>query len=329
MIFMESPKTRSDFNLALEQYVFDRMPRTESYILLWQNSPSIIIGKFQNTWEEVNIPYVKWQGIRVTRRLSGGGAVYHDLGNLNFTYIVNDDYGKDTDFSLFCRPLMQTLRALGVNAQITGRNDVTIEGKKFSGNAQYRKDGRLMHHGTIMYESDLNVLALALNVSEDKLRSKGIKSVHSRVTNIREHMEHPVEFSVFREMLKENMCLGEHAETYQWRENDLNEIEKIRLDRYGTWEWNWGKSPSCSVKKVRHIEGCGSFQIYMEISHGCLEECQIYGDFFGEGLTQQLLTVLKGCQLRRNILKKALENIDVGRCFRHLSDDQLIDMILQ
>ena len=160
--FIDVSSTDPDFNLALEQYVFDTLPRDRNYFMLWRNDNAVIVGRHQNTLAEVNEPYIKEHGIRVVRRLSGGGAVYHDLGNLNFTYIQDSASGIQLDLAMFCRPLAQAISALGAAAEVNGRNDITIDGKKFSGNAQYVKDGRVMHHGTIMFDSDLSRAGLAL-----------------------------------------------------------------------------------------------------------------------------------------------------------------------
>ena len=218
---------------------------------------------------------------------------------------------------------------LGIQAELTGRNDITLDGKKFSGNAQYSRNGRIMHHGTIMFDSDLTVLGQALNVSRDKIESKGIKSVRSRVTNIREHMEQPIEIEEFWKILRENMCLGDHVKTYELTSQDLEQIEQIRKDRYGTWEWNWGNSPACSIRKERRIEGCGKVQVFMQVKKGCIEDCQFFGDFFGEGATDRLLNELKGLPLKEDKIREALKHVDIGKCFLHLSADQLTEIFLQ
>lgn len=189
MMYIRSSSTDPYFNLALEQYVFDFLPKTKAYFMLWQNDNTIVVGKHQNTVGEINVSFVKEHGIHVVRRLSGGGAVYHDLGNVNYTFIMDAGKSNELDISAFCKPVVDALRSLGITAEISGRNDITIDGKKFSGNSQYLKDGRMMHHGTIMYNSDLDTVEKALCVSKDKIISKGINSVRSRVTNIAEHME--------------------------------------------------------------------------------------------------------------------------------------------
>ena len=175
MNYLDLTTTDPAFNLAVEEYVFEQLPRDRMYVMLWQNDNAIIIGKHQNTLAEINEAYVKEKNIRVVRRLSGGGAVYHDMGNLNFTVIADAD-GDNLDFGRFCRIVVRALARMGVEAQINGRNDMTIDGKKFSGNAQYLRQGRVMHHGTILFDSDGAVLANALQVDEEKIRAKGVKT---------------------------------------------------------------------------------------------------------------------------------------------------------
>ena len=183
--YLDLMTTDPSYNLAMEQYVFDCLPRDRMYFMLWQNDNAIIVGKYQNTIAEINEEAVRERGILVVRRLSGGGAVYHDMGNLNFTFITDVGESNALDLKLFCEPVVRTLATLGVKAEVNGRNDITIDGKKFSGNSQYIRQGRVMHHGTIMFDSDLSVVSEALRVAPTKIQTKGIRSVRSRVTRAR------------------------------------------------------------------------------------------------------------------------------------------------
>lgn len=244
MYYLESTKTDPSWNLALEQYVFDVLGPRDDCFMLWQNDNTIVVGKHQNTLEEINTDYVKEHGVTVVRRLSGGGAVYHDLGNLNFTFVAENRFGSEFDFSTFCRPVMDALRSLGVPAEINGRNDMTIEGRKFSGNAQYMKKGRIMHHGTLMYDSDLEAVSRALNVKPDKIESKGLKSVRSRVTNIRPYVtDQTLTVDGFREILRRSMFRAYPLTAYALTPEDLDTVERLRRDVYRRWEWNYGASP--------------------------------------------------------------------------------------
>ena len=245
------------FNLAAEQYVFENLPKDRNYFMLWQNDNAVIIGKYQNTLAEINQPYVEAHKIKVVRRLSGGGAVYHDLGNLNYTYITDAGELETLNMRVFCEPIVKALAEFGVTAEINGRNDMTIHGKKFSGNAQYIRHGRVMHHGTLLYNSDLSAVGKALQVDPEKIRAKGMESVRSRVTNIRRYLKEDVPLFAFREMLLSFIRRGTESEEYAFSEKDLREIERIKQERYDTWEWNYGKSPECSILKSAREEGCG------------------------------------------------------------------------
>ena len=201
MRYLESPSRDPYFNLALEEYVFERMDKSKSYFMLWQNDNTIVVGKYQNTAEEIDQAYVDAHHIRVARRLSGGVAVYHDRGNLNFTFIVDQADAPGLNFKIFVEPVIRALARFGVHAAFTGRNDLTIDGMKFSGNAQYARRGRLLHHGCIMLDSNLTSVADALRVKEAKFASKAVKSVRSRVTTINAHAPAPISMEEFKEAL--------------------------------------------------------------------------------------------------------------------------------
>ena len=212
--YLDLMTTDPSYNLAMEQYVFDCLPRDRMYFMLWQNDNAIIVGKYQNTIAEINEEAVRERGIRVVRRLSGGGAVYHDMGNLNFTFITDVGESNALDLKLFCEPVVRTLATLGVKAEVNGRNDITIDGKKFSGNSQYIRQRRVMHHGTIMFDSDLSVVSEALRVDPTKIQTKGIRSVRSRVTNVAEHLPEKVTLPEFRRILLENILKENPGEAY-------------------------------------------------------------------------------------------------------------------
>lgn len=329
MVYLESPSTDPEFNLALEQFVFDEMDHSKEYFMLWQNDNAIIIGKNQNTVEEINRKYVEDHGIKVVRRLSGGGAVYHDLGNLNFTFIVDGGDTSCMDLHAFCRPIARALQQLGVNAEVNGRNDITIEGRKFSGNSQYIRNKRIMHHGTMMFDSDLSVVSECLNVSKDKIESKGIKSVRSRVTNIREYLKEDITLEQYKELLIRFMEEEEPMERHEFTSEELKRVEEIRAQRYGRWEWNYGYSPRYSLRKERRVEGCGKILISMDVKDGCAENMEFYGDYFGNSDTAELAALLKGCRMEREALLQALAGVDVGRYFNRLEKEQLVDILLQ
>lgn len=327
MTFIDVSTTDPTFNLALEQYVFDQMPRDRGYFLLWQNDNAIIVGKHQNTLAEINEEFVRERGIRVVRRLSGGGAVYHDMGNLNFTYIVDAAQGMQLDLKLFCRPVADALRALGVDAQVNGRNDITIGGQKFSGNAQYVREGRVMHHGTIMFDSDLTVVGQALNVNREKIAAKGVKSVKSRVTSVRPHLPRDISLQEFKTKLLESMFQGQPMDRYALTQADIAAVEALRAQRYNTWEWNYGASPACSILRRRRVEGCGTVEAYIQTDKGRITALEFRGDFFSTVEPEALAQRFVGLRPMEEDYRAALEGVDAGMYFTGLNTAALLDLL--
>ncbi len=327
--FIDIPTTDPAFNLAMEQYVFDVLPRDRNYFILWQNDNAVIIGRHQNTMAEINEPYIRENGIRVVRRLSGGGAVYHDLGNLNFTYIQDASSGIQLDLAMFCRPLAQAISALGANAEVNGRNDITIDGRKFSGNAQYVKEGRVMHHGTIMFDSDLSRAGLALTPDPEKVAAKGVKSVRSRMTTVSEHLTGNITLAEFKKLLLEKLFEGQPMEEYTLTESDIAAIEKLRQERYGTWEWNYGGSPPCDLVRKKRVDGCGTVECRFHINEGRIQQAVFRGDFFSAKDPQLLAERFVGLRPVSEDYQKALEGIDVSEYFSGLHNEALLDILSQ
>lgn len=327
--YLDLTTTDPSYNLAMEQYVFDCLPRDRMYFMLWQNDNAIIVGKYQNTLSEINLEAVERRGIRVVRRLSGGGAVYHDMGNLNFTFITDAASGTALDMKLFCQPVVRTLAALGVHAEVNGRNDITIDGKKFSGNSQYLRQGRVMHHGTIMFNSDLSVVSEALQVDPTKFQTKGVRSVRSRVTNVADHLDRPVSLPEFRRILLENILRENPGQPYPLTPKDLAAVEKLREERYAAWDWNYGQSPACTVLRRRRVEGCGLVEAYISVDSGLISAIAFRGDFFSAVEPEELAPRFVGRTPDQAGFAAALEGMDVSRYFAGLQNDQLIEILCQ
>lgn len=327
MKYINWKETDPRINLAFEEYVFNQMDKNESYFLLWQNNNAVIVGKHQNTIEEVNQEYVKANDIKVVRRLSGGGAVYHDMGNLNFTFIVNDHGKEPFDFKSFTRPLVDALKSLGVNAEFNSRNDIAIDGKKFSGNSQYAKRGRILHHGTILFNSKLSTIQSALKVKKDKFESKGIKSVKSRVTNISDYLDQDYSLADFKNALLEFMFKDENIQEIFLTENDLKAIETLKDDKYATWEWNYGRSPTYNLRKERKCD-FGLITILLQVEKGKIQEIYFYGDYFGNGDVKELEALFVGVKPNEKALILLLEGIELENYINGLDSKTLIDLIL-
>jgi len=323
--YLESTSTDPAFNLALEQYVFDTLSKDDDFFMLWQNRDAVIVGLHQNTVEEINRGYVDTNGIKVVRRLSGGGAVYHDLGNLNFTFITRAPDPEALDFELSCRPIADALTAMGVPVEFRGRNDITVDGMKFSGNARYYRDGRLMHHGTILFDVDLGKLAEVLRVSDDKLVSKGIKSVRSRVVNLSEYLDMPIRdfWASLRDLIAKDMPV------YTLTEQDLAAVDVLRRERYNTWDWNYGRSPDFSIVKKRRIENFGSLRLSMSVENGIITAFSTDGDYFGVKPCDDVGVALIGVKLERDDLIRALGCVPLGDYYEGLGVEEFVRLILE
>jgi len=314
------------FNLALEEYAIKYLNPSQAYIILWQNEPSVIIGKNQNTSEEINSKYISDNNINVVRRLSGGGAVYHDLGNLNFTFIVTNENDVASNFRIFTEPVINALRKLGVEAEFTGRNDITIDGKKFSGNAQYYYGDRLLHHGTILFNSNLSVVQDALNVKQEKIESKGIKSVKSRVTNVYPYLKKDISIDEFKDTLLKFFMNDENYKDKEYilTEDDIKKIHELMKNRFSTWEWNYGESPAFDVEKGKRYTG-GKLELKFNVADGLIKKLKINGDFFGRKGVGELEPALLGIKYRESDVKAALTNTDFEGYFAGISVDDFID----
>ena len=320
MRYLESPSRDPYFNLALEEYVFERMDKSKSYFLLWQNDNTIVVGKYQNTAEEIDQAYVDAHHIRVARRLSGGGAVYHDRGNLNFTFIVDRAGAPGLNFKVFVRPVVEALARFGVHAAFTGRNDLTIDGMKFSGNAQYARRGRLLHHGCIMLDSNLTSVADALRVKEAKFDSKAVKSVRSRVTTINAHAPAPISMEDFKGALKECAMASGELEPCTLTEEDLAAIRKLRDEKYATWAWNYGFSPAYDMRREMKFPA-GLVTAHLSAEGGKIKAVRFYGDFFG-GELGELEGAMVGLPLDGH-LTEALEALRVGDYMSGITAEEL------
>lgn len=328
MLFIDNQKNYDPrINLAIEEYALKHLDINETYLLFYINEPSIIIGKNQNTIEEINTKYVEDQQIHVVRRLSGGGAVYHDKGNLNFSFITKDDGNSFHNFKKFTEPVVEALKKLGVNAELSGRNDLMAEGRKISGNAQFSTKGRMFSHGTLLFDSEIENVVSALKVKKDKIESKGIKSIRNRVANISEFLEQKVTVEEFREMLLRYIFDGEENITeYKLTEKDWGKIHQISKERYQSWDWNYGKSPKFNLQHS-HRFPVGQIDVRLEVNKGKIDACTIYGDFFGVGDVQEVQGKLTGVRYEKASIEQAVEDIDIPHYFGNITKEEFVELI--
>lgn len=325
MKFIENNSIDPHYNLAFEEYIFKNLD--EDFVLLWRNGPSIIVGKNQNTIEEINMDYVKENNISVVRRVTGGGAVYHDLGNLNFSFITKS-HSNLIDFKTYNTPIIKALEKLGVNCELSGRNDIVIDGKKFSGIAQSLIKGRVLNHGTLLFDSKLDTLSKALNVKRDKIESKGVKSVSSRVTNIKPYVKDDIDVLEFKQVLLKYIFeyFNQPVEIYELSDKDKKNIQKMVDEQYGTWEWNYGSSPEFNYKGYNRFEG-GGVEVRLHVVNGTIENCKIYGDFFGKGDVKELEKILQGVKYDIDEINKVLQDVSVGEYLGRITKEEFIKLL--
>ena len=291
------------FNLASEEYL---LKQTDGYyIYLWINAPAVIVGVNQNALAEVNLSYTQENGIKVVRRLTGGGAVYHDQNNLCYTVIAPYSEGENY-YHKFCSPVIEYLKTLGITAEFTGRNDIVIDGKKISGNAQTVNNDRIMHHGTLLFDTDVTALEKALKPNKLKMLDKGIKSVKSRVTCVKEHLKEPLTFTEFKNGLIE--FLSKDLEEYQFSEEDKRKINRLVSEKYSKYEWNIGRSPKGNNLFEKKFD-FGVFSFAFDTINGKMENVSINGDFFCKRDILEFARTLNGVSFTKPELEKAFSVI--------------------
>lgn len=325
MLLINNTSTNAYFNLAMEEYFLKNT--NEDIFMLWRNESAIIVGKNQNTLSEINYEYVKQNKIKVVRRQSGGGAVFHDLGNINFTFISCND-NSFSDFKRFTMPIIDALKNLNIQSEFSGRNDLLIDNQKFSGNAQYNYKNKVMHHGTLLFSSEINDLSSALKVKPSKFIGKSVKSVKSRVTNIANHLEQDMTVLEFKNYLMnfinskyENNCL------YELSEEDINEINKLVEDKYNTWQWNFGHSPKYALNNEIKYPG-GNIEFSLNVEKGLIKEIKFFGDFFGKKDVSYIEELLKNTNHNEASIRSILNNIDINDYFLNCDIDILVDGIM-
>ncbi|TFD97648.1 lipoate--protein ligase [Jeotgalibacillus sp. R-1-5s-1] len=328
MLFIDNKGiTDPKINLAIEEYALKNLDIDQTYLLFYINEPSIIIGKNQNTIEEINTEYVEKNNIKVVRRLSGGGAVYHDLGNLNFSFITKDDGDSFHNFKKFTEPVVDALNQIGVPAELKGRNDLLVGERKISGNAQFSTKGRMFSHGTLMFDSEIDNVVSSLKVRKDKIESKGIKSIRSRVANISEFMDQKITIEEFKQLILRHIFGSEEKiEEYVLTEEDWKNIHKLSEERYQNWEWNYGKSPKFNLQHS-HRFPVGSVDVRLDVEKGTIQNAKIYGDFFGVGDVSEIEQKLTGIRYERDEIEKALEGVDLKHYFGNVERDEFIDLL--
>jgi lipoate---protein ligase len=314
--------TDARLNLALEEHVLRNRIENDDLLLFYINAPAIIIGRNQNTIEEINADVVNERGIRVVRRISGGGAVYHDLGNLNFSFMTRDVSARFNRYDLFNKPVVEVLRALGVPAEIGGRNDILAEGRKISGNAQFASAGRMFSHGTLLLDSNLRP-------KPGKVESKGVKSIRSRVANISEFLREPITVIELRDRILERIFgtfdrAGIPSLTIG--DADWRAAHELLERRYGNWSWNFGEDPPCNVQRVQRFPA-GEIDARLDVHGGRITAARFFGDYMGRAEVSELEALLRGLVYDRESLAAVLGNVDVREYFGDIAATDVLALL--
>lgn len=320
MRFLINNCTDAAFNLALEEILTREFPG--EFLMLWRNSSAVIVGKNQNTFAEVNGEFASQNCVQVIRRMTGGGAVYHDLGNVNYSLLIAERHPGADSFARFARPVVETLQKMGVPALFSGRNDIEVEGKKVSGSAQCCVKDRTLFHGTLLFDANMEMLSKVLNPSKMKMESKGVRSVRARVGNLKALLP---EMSVeqFIEELKGHLqhFAGVPEEVPAgW----IAKAELLANEKYRTWEWNWG-TPFESTWENKAKFPAGVVELKLKVRNGVAEEVRIQGDFFGE--CAPLQEALQNVQFRRQAFVEKLKNVPVEKYIKGLSKEEFLSLI--
>lgn len=323
--YIETGSLDPCYNLAFEEYLLTDKTRG-SWLMLWQNANTLVVGLNQNTAEEINADFVSRHGITVVRRSTGGGAVYHDLGNLNYSFITDAGDVEKLSIERFALPVCRALGSMGLDAALGGRNDILVNGRKVSGVAQRLYRGRILHHGTLLFSSDPDMIAGALRVDPDKFRSKSMKSVRSRVGNISDFLPTEMSLEQFKRELLAQLSL-DGLERRSLDGDELRRIERAADEKYRSWDWTYGRNPSYSYKNRARFPG-GGVEVCMNVEKGVIADIDFSGDYMALSDNGPVIRALTGVRLRREEVYAALSRVDLTPVFGDIGAEAIAELIL-
>jgi len=315
-------------NIAMDAWLLKNLKPEKPVFSLWQNKRAVIIGENQNTFAEVNSDYIDSHDVQVVRRVSGGGAVYHDLGNICFTFFVPVASSATVDFHQFVQPMADALKSVGINVEISGRNDLEIAGKKVSGNAQRYAGGYLMHHGTLLWDIDVDAMVRSLNVADEKFISKAAKSVRARVGNIKDYAPENLTIDEFINKLMYYLTDEGRDGEFELTPEQKADILKLRDEKFSQWAWNYGKSPNFMYNNHAKYNG-GSINVQIDVDNGFITDINFTGDFLGVRDWREMKSDLIGIPFKREVITRVLEDNKDGQYFGSITTSELLETFFQ
>lgn len=325
MMYLKCDSMDANFNFALEKYAMDELNADKEYFIFWHTKPTLMIGRYQNTLREINMPFAKTHNINIVRRVTGGGTIYTDENGWQFSFIVKEPGQRRIEFDVFTQPILDAVRSIGVNAEKSGRNDLVIGGKKFSGNAQYLCKNVVLHHGSLLFDTDLENLVRALSVDDEKIISKGIQSVRQRVANIAEYLSEPMTSLEFRDVMLSFLLRG--MDTYELTLQDIARVNEIKQAQFDTWEWNFGKDPSFNITKEARFAG-GKLSVQSFVEGGVITDIHFYGDFFAHEGLERLQQRLIGCAYCEDAIHMVLSEEAADNLIFSITPDEILSCII-
>ncbi|MGN1414450.1 MAG: lipoate--protein ligase [Anaerovoracaceae bacterium] len=324
MIYIETGSSDVYYNFGLEYYFTKEKPLPDTVFLFWRTTPTLMTGKYQNVLEEINKPYADSHGIHIVRRMSGGGTIYTDLGGWQYTFIQQKET-ESISFHEYIAPVIDGLKEMGVHAEFNGRNDLTIDGRKFSGTAQYRLGDRIVHHGSLLFDTDIEQMVASTTVDDYKILSKSIKSVRDRVTNISDHLPVPMDAEQFKEKMVRHIMRGSDK-VYVPTEEDQKRIRQLADTKFRSWEQIYGANPRFNIERTGRFAG-GKIQFKMDIRKGIIEEISVYGDFFATVDGEAICSALRGCRYEQQAVLEALRSHQLDGAVYRISAEEMAKTI--
>ena len=325
MIYIKNDSIDANFNFALENYAMNELGEADEYFMFWRTEPTLMIGSYQNPYQEINMDYANAHNVNIVRRITGGGTIYTDMNGWQFSFIVKGDQKDKKIDSKYTKPIIDALASMGVEAYQSGRNDLLIDGKKFSGNAQYHDKNVSLHHGSLLFDTDLEALVRALNVADEKIISKGIKSIKQRVTNIADYIPEKITSEEFRDKMLE--YLTKDMGTYALTPEDIKRVNEIKENKYDKWEWNIGRTPKFNITKEQRFAG-GKLAACIFVEKGMIEDIEFYGDFFAQKDVTKLSEALKGIEFKKEKIAEVLTEIKAEEFFYKIELDEIINLLV-